>query len=96
MKWTTPNKPSKYKSKPKAGDTKLLQKFIFSPKSYWNPELKQTEWFWLQKVYLYYRYYEEEFVRTPWGSEQYVPAKWVREGVTDSFSIALNRGWIKT
>lgn len=95
MKWTIPDKPAKHKSKPKAGDTKLLHRFIFFPKSYWNSELKQTEWFWLQKVYLYYRYYEEEFLPCPWGIEQFEPARWVREGVTDSFSTALNRGWAK-
>lgn len=95
MKWIIPDKPAKQKSKPKAGDTKLLHKFIFFPKSYWNAELKQTEWFWLQKVYLYYRYYEEHFVPTPWGSVHYEPAKWLREGVTDSFSKALDRGWAK-
>ena len=95
MKWTIPDKPVKHKNKPKAGDTKLLHKFILFPKSYWNSELKQTEWFWLQKVYIYYTYYEEHFVPTPWGSVHYEPAKWLREGVTDSFSTALNRGWAK-
>lgn len=95
MKWTISDKPVKHKNNPKAGDTKLVHRFIFFPKSYWNPELKQTEWFWLEKVYLYYRYYEAQFVTTPWSSVQYEPAKWLIEGVTESFSTALDRGWAK-
>lgn len=95
MKWIIKDKPIKYNPTPKEGDTKLVHKFIFFPKSYWNPELKQTEWFWLQKVYIYYRYYEEEFLPCPWGIEQFERARWEVEGVTDSFSTALYRGWAK-
>lgn len=91
MKWTIKDKPKKIELK-KPGH-KLVRKFCIFPKSYWNAELKETEWYWLQYVYVAYKYHEGKWHFTPWGSTEYKPAHWEQIGIIDEYSKAVQRGW---
>lgn len=93
MKWVIKDKPKNSKPKPKVGDRKVVKKFCILPKHYWNIETKETEWYWLQYVYVAYEYYEADWLLCPWGAEQYEPAHWGQIGVTDEYSKAVQRGW---
>ena len=93
MKWIIKDKPVNKKPRPKKGGLKLVRKFLILPKSYYNSELCQTEWYWLQKVYICYKYYEADWFPCPWGAEQYEPAHWERIGITEYYSKAIQRGW---
>lgn len=95
MKWIIKDKPKANKPKPKAGDHKVVKKFCILPKHYWNIETRETEWYWLQKVYVAYEYYAADWFPCPWGAEQFEPAHWERIGVTDEYSKAVQRGWVK-
>jgi hypothetical protein len=95
MKWVIKDKPKKSKSRPNAGDCKLVQKFCWFPRQYWNIETGETEWYWLQKVYVAYKYYAAEWFPCPWGIEWYEKAHWGQIGVTDEYSKAVQRGWVK-
>ena len=93
MKWTIKDKLKTNKPKPKAGDHKVVKKFCILPKHYWNIETRETEWYWIQYVYVAYEYYDDTYPLTPWGSVEYEPAHWSQIGVTDEYSKAVQRGW---
>ena len=95
MKWIIKDKTKNNKPKPKAGNRKVVRKFCIIPKHYWNIETRETEWYWLQYVYVAYEYYEADWLLCPWGAEQYEPAHWGQIGVTDEYSKAVQRGWTK-
>lgn len=94
MKWIIKDKPKKTKSTPKEGDRKVVQKFCWFPRCYWDITTGETEWYWLQKVYVAYEYYTADCFPCPWGIEQFKPAHWERIGVTDEYSKAVQRGWV--
>ena len=92
MKWTIKDKPKTNKSKPKAGDHKVVKKFCILPKHYWNIKTREAERYWLQYVYVAYEYYEADWLICPWGAEQYEPAHWSKIEITDEYSKAVQRG----
>lgn len=93
MKWIVKDKPKNNKHRPKEGDRKVVKRFCLFPKRYYNLELNQTEWYWLQKVYIVYKYYKADWFPCPWGAEQYEPAHWEIIGIADEYSKVIERGW---